>query len=145
MLFNKLVRTISAAAAVATLALAAGCATGQRSSQTRVVSENATVINLSEVDARMRAQPTQPTQVQRIYEQDGATMMLRHFERGAFVPDHTVPGTVIAHVLQGQLEITIGEQAHTVSEGQVLVMEPHTEHNVRAIEASRMLLTIAAD
>lgn len=133
--------------AVATmLILAAGCATSSSSrspDHRAAAAEPATRITLAEAEARLSADAEQPTRFERLYQRGPVTIMLRQFERGATVPDHSVPGTAMALVTEGHLEITVGDQAHSLQAGQMLVMEPDVVHNVRAIEASQMLLTIA--
>ena len=71
--------------------------------------------------------------------------VLMQFQEGAYVPDHAVPGVVVAHVLEGHLQFTIDGTVHDVRAGQILVMDTDTEHDVRALEPSRMLRTISMD
>ncbi len=139
---------LSAVAVAAALTFAVGCAS-PRGSHDRggEAAESAVLIDLAQADAIVSEQLTEderPTVAHRLYQQDSVTMHLRHFERGARVPDHAVPGTATAFVLKGRLEITVGDQVHTVSAGQVLVMTPNTTHSVHAVVPSEMLLTIAA-
>lgn len=137
-------RYLTFPAIVAMLILGVGCAASVRPlDDGTTTAEPATHITLADAGTRLSADADQPTRFERLYQRGPVTIMLRQFERGATVPDHSVPGTAMALVTDGQLEITVGNQVHTLHAGQMLVMEPDVVHNVRAIEASEMLLTIA--
>ncbi|MFP4598418.1 MAG: cupin domain-containing protein [Persicimonas sp.] len=70
------------------------------------------------------------------------TLTLFHFTEGSRLPEHKVDGAVTIHVLDGELEVETDEEVHRLGEGQLLMLAPGIEHDVRAQEESRMLLTV---
>lgn len=70
------------------------------------------------------------------------TQLLVAFEAGGALDNHTAHGLVTVHVLAGRLMIQADGHDHTLSAGHVLILQPDVLHNVRALEASAMLLTV---
>ena len=108
--------------------------------------EGGATFDLAEVAAQLHAQPREEGKAHRqrpLYQHGPVNVTLMQFEQGAYIAPHAVVGVVMAHVLEGRLQITIGDQVHDLRSGEVLVMDPDVEHDVRAIEASRMLRTIS--
>lgn len=77
-----------------------------------------------------------------IAHHDSLTLTLFHFEEGSRLPEHVVDGAVTIQVLEGDLEIETKAQKHRLTDGQVLILAPNIEHDVRANADSRMLLTV---
>lgn len=73
----------------------------------------------------------------------GATVALFVFEPGANLAPHSTNGTVVIQCVEGELAITTDGRPQHVGPGNVLVMAPRVLHDVRAIQRSVMLLTIA--
>jgi quercetin dioxygenase-like cupin family protein len=60
-------------------------------------------------------------------------------DAGASFPQHQHPHEQIVNVLEGELELTVGDVTHRLTPGQVLVIPPDVPHSGRAIAASRVL------
>jgi len=78
-----------------------------------------------------------------LYRSEDDTVSLFLFDEGAEIPSHSVEdGSVIVHVLEGELEFTAGGESRTLSSNQAMFMKPSVEHSVHANAPSRMLLTV---
>jgi quercetin dioxygenase-like cupin family protein len=73
---------------------------------------------------------------------DSLTLTLFHFEEGSSLPEHVVEGAVTIHILEGDVEIETDEEVHRLEDNQVLVLAPQVKHDFRALEETRMLLTV---
>lgn len=77
-----------------------------------------------------------------IAHHDSLTVTLFHFEEGSKLPEHVVDGAVTIHVLDGDIEVETDEEVHRLEDDQILILAPKVEHDVRALEETRMLLTV---
>jgi len=73
------------------------------------------------------------------------TIALFDFDAGAALPPHPAAGVVSIHVLTGLIQIAAAGENHELAPGQLLVLQPSVRHDVRAIEASQMLLTVCLE
>ena len=73
------------------------------------------------------------------------TIALFDFDAGMTLPPHLARGVVSIHVLAGQIEVAAAGDNHKLTPGQMLVLQPNVRHDVRAIESSRMLLTVCLE
>ena len=64
------------------------------------------------------------------------------FDEGQGLSEHTTPYDALAHVLEGEAEITIGGEAHRVSGGQLVLMPGGVPHALRAVARFKMILTM---
>jgi quercetin dioxygenase-like cupin family protein len=105
-------------------------------------------IDLGAAAARILAEPMPADRKHRqqtLYRYGPVTVALFLLDRGAGMPQHVAEGVVTVHVLEGRITITAEDQVHALSAGQLLVLAPGVEHDVRADEASRMLLTVCLE
>lgn len=72
-------------------------------------------------------------------------LVLFAFEAGGFLPRHRAPGLVLIHVLAGTLHVHTPDTRYEIGTGQVLVLDRDVEHEVEALEASDMLLSVHMD
>jgi quercetin dioxygenase-like cupin family protein len=63
---------------------------------------------------------------------------------GARMMKHQTAGAVSIHVLSGRLKLTVGKTTVDVSSGGLLALDQALPHDVEAIDASSLLLTICA-
>lgn len=77
-----------------------------------------------------------------LFREDGLTVILFDFEAGGFLRDHSASGLVTVQALAGELRMTTPEGEHAMRPGALLVLRPGVHHDVRAVTASRMLLTV---
>lgn len=80
-----------------------------------------------------------------LYRHGLLTIALFIFDQGASLPQHVAEGIVTVHVLQGRLKMAAEGKDHDLSAGSLLVLAPGVRHDVRALEPSRMLLTVCLD
>jgi quercetin dioxygenase-like cupin family protein len=64
------------------------------------------------------------------------------FDEGQGLSEHTTPYYALAHVLEGEAEITIGGTPHRVSGGQLVLMPGGVPHALRAVARFKMILTM---
>ena len=72
----------------------------------------------------------------------GGTITLFAFEEGQSLSEHTAPFDAVAHVLDGEADITIAGTVHNVSAGELLLMPAHQPHALHARTRFKMLLTM---
>jgi quercetin dioxygenase-like cupin family protein len=80
-----------------------------------------------------------------LLKQRTMTQVLFSFDPGSALEDHVTHGLVTLHVLEGHLTVHAAGQAHALSAGYVLVLNPDVAHDVRATDTSAMLLTVHLD
>jgi len=72
----------------------------------------------------------------------GGTVTAFAFDEGQALSEHTAPFDAIAHVLEGEAEITIAGRPLRVGAGEMVLMPAHQPHAVNARTRFRMLLTM---
>lgn len=64
------------------------------------------------------------------------------FDSGQGLSEHTAPFDAVVYILDGQAEITIGGNTHTVHTGEILIMPANIPHALHAEERFKMLLVM---
>jgi quercetin dioxygenase-like cupin family protein len=59
---------------------------------------------------------------------------------GASIHPHFHPNEEVWHVIEGQLEVTIGDETRVAGPGCVAVVPPNTPHSVRALTDGRSIV-----
>lgn len=72
----------------------------------------------------------------------GGTITLFAFDEGQALSEHTAPFDAVAHVLEGDAEITIAGTSLRVSAGEMVLMPANQPHAVNARTPFKMLLTM---
>lgn len=80
-----------------------------------------------------------------LVKRGGLSIILFYFEEGGVLPEHRADAEVSIHVLAGELEIDTPDRTDELGEGELLVLAPDVEHDVEALEPSKMLLTLSTD
>lgn len=62
---------------------------------------------------------------------------------GGRLHDHSAPGPITIHVVEGAFALTVDGQRQVVSADEVVIMEPGVNHEVECVEDGAFLLTIA--
>jgi len=75
-----------------------------------------------------------------ILKKDTGTVTVFAFDRDQALSEHSVPHDALVHVFDGQAEITIGGEPHSVEQGQLILMPADVPHAVRAVERFKMVL-----
>lgn len=78
-----------------------------------------------------------------VFRHGGVTLVAFAFEKGGVLKQHHADGVVTIHVTSGHLRVTAGDLTHDLHSGQILGLVPMVPHQVEAIAASEMLLTVA--
>lgn len=63
-------------------------------------------------------------------------------EKGEGISTHITAGDAMVQVIDGEAEITIGEQVITVKAGETVIMPSNIPHGLEAKERFKMLLTV---
>jgi quercetin dioxygenase-like cupin family protein len=64
------------------------------------------------------------------------------FDEGQGLSEHTAPFDALAHVLEGEAEITIAGQPRRVTGGQLILMPAGQPHALKAVKRFKMILTM---
>lgn len=73
------------------------------------------------------------------------TVTIFAFAQGQGLSEHTTPFTAVAHIIDGEAEITVGGEKHTVTEGQLIIMPANSPHALQAHQPFTMILTMARE
>ena len=77
-----------------------------------------------------------------IIEKQTGTVTLFAFDEGQGLSEHTAPFDAMVQVLDGEVQIHISGNPHTVKAGQVIVMPAGAPHALKALTPFKMLLTM---
>ena len=72
----------------------------------------------------------------------GGTITVFAFDEGQGLSEHTAPFDAVAHVLEGEADVTIAGQPLKVSAGEMVLMPAHQPHALLAHTRFKMLLTM---
>lgn len=74
----------------------------------------------------------------------GQSLMLSYLEldRQAVVPSHAHPHEQGGIVLEGKVELTIGEDARVVGRGSMYIIPPNTRHKAVAVDGPAVVLDV---
>jgi len=103
------------------------------------------VFDLDNIATDLKNEPHAATEGHRqiaLYHYGSVTTVLFSFDEGGVLEEHQANGVVSIHVLDGAISIGVAEHTHELSGGQILVLSPNVRHDVRATQASKMLLTV---
>ncbi len=64
------------------------------------------------------------------------------FDKGEEISSHSASGDAMVYILDGEAEITIGEEKFNVKKGETIVMPSNVPHALLATERFKMLLTV---
>ena len=70
------------------------------------------------------------------------TLTLFSFGVGQGLSEHTVPYDAFVQVVDGEAEVTIENEVHTVSTGQMIIMPANRPHAIKAVKPFKMLLVM---
>ncbi len=72
----------------------------------------------------------------------GGNVTLFAFDQGQGLSEHTAPFDALVQVVDGRLDLTIGENPVSLGAGEVVRMPANVPHALHAPEPARMLLTM---
>ncbi len=77
-----------------------------------------------------------------IIDRGKGTLTAFAFDEGEGLSEHTAPFDAFVHIVEGHLRIDVGGERHDVQDGEVLIMPADLPHALKAVERSKMLLTM---
>ena len=78
-----------------------------------------------------------------LFHRAPVTQVLFSFEAGGHLDEHSAPGLVTIHVLEGRLSVEADEIDNELTAGDMLILAPDLPHDVRAGDGgAAMLLTV---
>jgi len=64
------------------------------------------------------------------------------FDKDEALSKHSAPYDATVLILDGKVEITLGEKTHTLQKGEFIIMPANIPHALKAIERFKMLLIL---
>jgi quercetin dioxygenase-like cupin family protein len=90
--------------------------------------------------ATLPAREPRPGWVGRFFHSASMTFSYYDIAADASVHRHHHPVEEVWNVVDGELELTIGDTTHLLTAGQAAVVPPDVEHAARAAQASRVIV-----
>ncbi len=76
-----------------------------------------------------------------VYKKSG-TITLFAFDAGEGLSEHTAPFDAVAHIIDGEAEISIEQTPFLLKEGQMIIMPANKPHALHAQQRFKMILTM---
>lgn len=70
------------------------------------------------------------------------TVTIFSFAAGQGLSEHTVPYDAFVQIVDGEAQVTINGEPHTVTAGQMIIMPANIPHELKAVQAFKMLLVM---
>lgn len=70
------------------------------------------------------------------------SLTLFSFDKGEEISSHSSDGDALVYIIDGEAEITIGENKFNVKKGETIAMPAGVSHSLLASERFKMLLTV---
>ena len=77
-----------------------------------------------------------------ILKQKMGNVSLFAFDAGQELSEHTAPFDAMAHVLEGEAEVTISGKLMRVNAGEIVIMPANQPHALKAVSRFKMTLTM---
>ncbi len=77
-----------------------------------------------------------------ITKAEAGNVTLFVFDAGQELSEHTAPFETLAHILDGEAEISISGKAYALSAGDAIILPANEPHAVKATKRLKMLLTM---
>ena len=77
-----------------------------------------------------------------LLKRSGGTITFFAFDAGQELSEHTAPFDAVAHVLEGEADMTIAGKTLTVAAGELVLMPANQPHALSARTRFKMLLTM---
>ncbi len=76
----------------------------------------------------------------RYFDSDNMTFGHYVFDAGSSIHEHSHPNEEVWNIIEGQLEVVIGNDSHVAGPGFVAIVPPNTIHSVKAISNGRAIV-----
>lgn len=103
------------------------------------INENTTIVLVNNLSKKIDYQSDGVVSKQ-ILKKPKGNITLFAFDKEQSLTEHTSPFEAVVHVIEGRMEIKVGGNPYTVSEGEVIIMPPNIPHGLVAEEKTKMLL-----
>jgi quercetin dioxygenase-like cupin family protein len=103
------------------------------------------IVDLTSVAIQLTAEPHDSIAGHRqiaVFRHGPVTVLLFSFQAEGLLKEHQTDGVVTIQSLAGRLAVLAEDKVMELGPGQLLALAPRVRHTVRALEASRMLLTV---
>jgi quercetin dioxygenase-like cupin family protein len=70
------------------------------------------------------------------------TLTMFSFGAGQGLSEHTAPYDAFVQIVDGEAEVTINGEPHTVLSGQMIIMPANIPHELKAVKPFKMLLVM---
>ena len=77
-----------------------------------------------------------------LVKKESGTITLFAFDQGQGLSEHTTPFDAFVHILDGEAQITIGDQSLTAVTGETVIMPANVAHALQATARLKMLLVM---
>jgi quercetin dioxygenase-like cupin family protein len=64
------------------------------------------------------------------------------FDKEQSLTEHTSPFEAVVNIVEGEMEIKIGGEPHTLKGGEIIILPPNVPHGLTAQQKTKMLLTM---
>ena len=75
----------------------------------------------------------------RFLHSDSMTVAYWDIEPGAAMPEHSHPHEQIVNLIEGEFELSVGDEVRTLAPGFVAIIPPDVAHSGRAVTACRIM------
>lgn len=77
-----------------------------------------------------------------IIKKPNGNITLFAFDKDESLTEHTSPYEAVVYMVDGEMEIKIGGNPYNVKAGEIIIMPPDVPHGLKALQKSKMLLTM---
>ena len=70
------------------------------------------------------------------------TVTIFAFDQGQALSEHTAPFDALVQVVEGEVEIRIAGQPHSLKKGEMIIMPANQPHGLKALNKFKMLLVM---
>lgn len=77
-----------------------------------------------------------------LVQNETVSVTLFAFSQGEAISTHSAPGDALVYILDGETEITIGEEKLIARTGETVVMPANIPHGLEAVANFKMLLVV---
>jgi quercetin dioxygenase-like cupin family protein len=70
------------------------------------------------------------------------TVTMFSFDAGQGLSEHTAPFDAMVNIVDGEAEVTVGGEPHTVANGEMIIMPANVPHALRANQRFKMMLVM---
>lgn len=78
-----------------------------------------------------------------LVRQGGLSVVLTRVAKDGSLEEHSAPGAVTVHVLDGKVRMTVGDETLEATGGDLIAFDSGVRHSVHALEDATLLLTLA--